>query len=275
LRRSRLSAARLYRHKSSPGYPQLKRLLIRPGAIGDCIVSLPALEHLKGEYTEVWTSGPNVPLIRFADRVRSISSTGIDFFPPRLEGMRPFDDVVSWYGTNRPEFREATSPYPVRFLDALPNAPGVHAIDFYMRQVGGADGAIPRIDVPREDHGFIAVHPYSGSPKKNWPYFAELIARLDRSVQVCVGPEQSWPGAVRYDDLYELAKWLATAALYIGNDSGITHLAAAVGIPVIAIFQASDLATWAPRGRAATLSLLQPEVDDVVACASERGTQSR
>jgi heptosyltransferase III len=217
----------------------------------------------------VWTTGPNVPLIRFADRVRSISSTGIDFFPPRLEAMEPFDEIVSWYGTNRPEFREAASYYPVRFLDALPNTPGVHAIDFYMRQVGGADGAIPRIDVPREDRRFIAVHPYSGSAKKNWPYFAELIARLDRPVQVCVGPEQSWRGAVRYDDLYALAKWLAQATLYIGNDSGITHLASAVGIPVIAIFQASDPVMWAPRGRAPTLSLLQPEIDAVVGCADQ------
>jgi ADP-heptose:LPS heptosyltransferase len=138
-----------------------------------------------------------------------------------------------------------------------------------MRQVGGADGAIPRIDVPREDRGFIAVHPYSGSAKKNWPYFAELIARLDKPVQVCVGPEQSWPGAVRYDDLFELAKWLATATFYIGNDSGITHLASAAGIPVIAIFQTSDPVMWAPRGRAATLSLMQPGIDAVVECAGQ------
>ena len=183
--------------------------------------------------------------------------------------MEPFDEIVSWYGTNRPEFREAASHYPVRFLDALPNVPGVHAIDFYMRQAGGVDGAIPRIDVPREDRGFVAIHPYSGSAKKNWPYFGDLIAKLDRPVQVCAGPEQSWPGAVRYDDLFELAKWLATAAFYIGNDSGITHLAAAVGVPVIAIFQASDPAIWAPRGRESAFSLFQPGTDAVIECAGE------
>jgi heptosyltransferase-3 len=226
-------------------------------------VSLPALQHLKSDYTEVWTAGPNVPLIRFADRVRSILATGIDSFPPRLEALEPFDDIVSWYGANRPEFREAAWRYPIRFFDALPKAPGAHAVDYFMRQVGGGDGAIPRMDVPRIDSGFIAIHPYSGSKQKNWPHFAELASRIDKPVRFCVGPEQSWPEGVRYNDLYELAKWLATASLYIGNDSGITHLAAAVGVPVIAIFQASDPAIWSPRSHVAPKVLISPTVDEV------------
>jgi len=53
---------------------------------------------------------------------------------------------------------------------------------------------------------------------------------------------------VRIDDLWELACWIARARMYVGNDSGITHLAAAVGTPTLAIFRASDPAVWAPRG---------------------------
>ena len=48
--------------------------------------------------------------------------------------------------------------------------------------------------------------------------------------------------------LVELARELASARLYIGNDSGITHLAAAVGCPTIALFGPTDAAVWAPRG---------------------------
>jgi ADP-heptose:LPS heptosyltransferase len=40
----------------------MRRLLIRPGAIGDFIVSLPAMEALRGDYTEVWCAEQNVPL---------------------------------------------------------------------------------------------------------------------------------------------------------------------------------------------------------------------
>lgn len=199
--------------------------------------------------------------------MRSIVSTGIDAYPPRLEALHGFDEIISWYGTNQPEFREAASSFPIQFLDALPNSEGVHAVDYFMGQVGGVKGAVPRIDVPRADAGFIAVHPFSGSSKKNWPHFRELIERL--RAKVCVSPEQQWPGAVQYENLYDLARWLATAGLYIGNDSGITHLAAAVGVPVIAIFQASNPAVWSPRGKDVVM-LEQPTLDTVIAAAQNR-----
>ena len=68
-------------------------------------------------------------------------------------------------------------------------------------------------------------------------------------VHWCSGPEDPpLPEAVRFDNLYDLACWLARARLYVGNDSGITHLAAAVGTPVLALFGPSDPAVWAPRG---------------------------
>jgi ADP-heptose:LPS heptosyltransferase len=77
------------------------------------------------------------------------------------------------------------------------------------------------------------------------------------------------PGATRFDDLYELACWLAAARVYIGNDSGPTHLAAAAGTPVVALFGASDPAVWAPRGPrveiAAAASLEAMPIDRVEA----------
>jgi heptosyltransferase-3 len=95
------------------------------------------------------------------------------------------------------------------------------------------------------------IHPFSGSARKNWPLdrFRELAARLPMPVKWCAGPEESLQDAVRFENLYELGCWLASARLYIGNDSGITHLAAAVGAPVVAIFVASDPVVWAPRGK--------------------------
>ena len=86
----------------------------------------------------------------------------------------------------------------------------------------------------------------------------------------CVGPEEHLDDTldkpVRIDNLYDLACWLATARLYIGNDSGITHLAAAVGVPTIAIFMTTDPRVWAPRGDHVTI-LENPSVDDVLAAA--------
>ena len=229
----------------------MRRLLIRPGAIGDVIVSLPALEFLRCEYLEVWVPGPCVPLIRFADRVRSIASTGLDLVGV-VSGahcdLSGFDEIWSWYGTARPEFREAVAHLPFRFFPALPKA--THATDFYCAQVGAPPGLIPRLDCPRRDDGFLAIHPFSGSKRKNWPLdrFQEVASRSSLPVRWVAGPEEELEGAVRFDGLYQLACWLATASHYWGNDSGITHLAAAAGVPVTAVFIASDPAIWAPRG---------------------------
>jgi len=244
----------------------VRRLVIRPGAIGDFIVSLPALESLRTDYFEVWVSSANVPLVRFADRVRSIASTGLDLLgitdPPAnlMAELRSFDSIVSWYGANRPEFRDLFDSLglPCAFRRALPPAqPGVHAADYYLDQVrslcNNLANATPHIEcnVPRRD--YAVIHPFSGSAKKNWPLekFHRMACGLQQIMPVhwCAGPEDPpLAGAVRIDDLYELACWLAGARLYIGNDSGITHLAAAVGTPVLALFGPTDPAIWAPRG---------------------------
>jgi len=244
----------------------LKRLIIRPGAMGDFIVSIPAMECLRAGYLEVWSAPRNVPLAaRFAHHARSLASTGLDLLEltgpsERLrETLRGFDSIVSWYGASRPEFREAVAALrlPFQFLTALPpGGRGSHAVDFYLEQARSiapcpSDG-IPRIACDAIRGGCAVIHPFAGSPKKRWPLecFQELAQRLARRMPVewCAGPEDELSGARRFEDLYDLACWLATARIYIGNDSGPTHLAAAVGTPVVALFGPSDPAVWAPRG---------------------------
>jgi ADP-heptose:LPS heptosyltransferase len=239
----------------------VRRLLIRPGAIGDIIVSLPALEALRADYTEVWVPGATAPLIRFADRVRALAATGIDLLelglaPPQLrDELAGFDSIISWYGSSRPEFRNAAAGLPFKFFPALPDAAaGCHAADFYLAQAGAAPGGVPRIPfpgAPRER--FAVIHPFSGSAKKNWPLenFRAVAAFLESKgtpVCWCAGPGEQFDGAIRFEDLYELGCWLARASVYIGNDSGITHLAAAAGTPVVSLFGPTNPRVWAPRG---------------------------
>jgi heptosyltransferase III len=239
----------------------LRRLLIRPGAIGDCILALPALKCLQADYTEVWVPSSVVPLIRFADSVRSIASIGLDLMglpdtiPQRylLDRLQSFDSIISWYGSNREEFRNQITDLklPFEFLPALPTAgESIHAADFFLKQAGCEGPAVPRIACARSNAGFIAIHPFSGSPRKNWPLhrYQKLAKQLGGQIQWCAGPEEQLESAIRIENLYDLACWLATAEVYIGNDSGITHLAAAAGVPVVAIFGPTNPAVWAPRG---------------------------
>ncbi|MGD0436944.1 MAG: glycosyltransferase family 9 protein [Bryobacteraceae bacterium] len=244
------------------------------------------MECLRTDFTEVWVRSEVAPLIRFADCVRSIASTGLDLLglpdtiplPGLLERLRSFDSIVSWYGSNRPGFREQVEKFelPFQFLDALPPAgERIHCADFFLKQAGCSAWAVPRIPLPPAPRGdFAVIHPFSGSRRKNWPLdrFRDLAQRLWFPVQWSAGPEEALDHAVRMESLWDLACWLATARLYIGNDSGITHLAAAVGTPVVAIFGPTDPAVWAPRGECVEIvagNLDQITVDQVLAATDK------
>lgn len=238
----------------------MKRLLIRPGAIGDVILSLPVMEAARAEYTEVWAPRAVMPLIRFANRTRAIADTGLDMLGVRegtqVPALEQFDSIYSWYGTNRPEFREAVSHLPFTFFRALPPP---------------AEG-IPKIEIPpHRVENFVAIHPFASSKAKRWPMenFRAVASALNAPVLWTAGPEEALPQeaqreTVRFDDLYDLACWLATARAYMGNDSGIAHLAAAVGTPVVAVFLCTDPRIWAPRGSHVRV-LENPTVEDAVA----------
>ena len=196
-------------------------------------------------------------LIRFADRTRAIADTGLDLLGvvegARVPDLETFDSIYSWYGTHRPEFRDAVRHLPFTFFPALPPP---------------AEG-IPHIAVPPQPvQNFAIIHPFASSPAKRWPLenFREVAARLDIPVAWCTGPEEPLERAIKMDDLHELACWISTARVYIGNDSGIAHLAAAAGTPVVSIFLASDPRVWAPRGVGVTV-LERPNVAEVVTAA--------
>ena len=236
----------------------MKTLLIRPGAIGDVILSLPAMEAARTAYTEVWAPRPVLPLIRFADRTCAIADTGLDLLgvlgDAQVPRLAEFNSIYSWYGSNRPEFREAVRHLPFTFFPALPPP---------------AEG-VPRIPVPAAPReNFAVIHPFASSPAKRWPLenFRAVAAALDLPVHWCAGPEEPLQDAVRFENLYELACWLSRARLYLGNDSGISHLAAAVGTPVVAIFLATDPLVWAPRGERVSV-LERPSVAGVIRVAA-------
>lgn len=217
------------------------------------------MQHLAAPYTEVWVPTPIIPLVQFAHRVRSIAATGIDTLglgdrspePSLVESLASFDEIVSWYGTKRPDFRAALSSINSRtvFLEALPTSLDLHATDFHAKAVGAPLGMIPKIEVSPTPREAIVIHPFSGGRTKNWPLekFRELARSLTLPLEWVSGPDEPLDSAHQFDNLLELGTWIAGARLFIGNDSGITHLAAATGVPVIAFFGPTNPTVWAPR----------------------------
>lgn len=108
---------------------------------------------------------------------------------------------------------------------------------------------------------FLAVHPGSGSAFKNWPAdrFAHLAEALsgDRPWLLVEGPAEHSAASpieagaairARNLDPRVLGAVLRHAGLFVGNDSGASHLAAAWGAPTLALFGPTDPAVWAPIG---------------------------
>jgi heptosyltransferase-2 len=168
-------------------------------------------------------------------------------------------------------------PRVVRHDPAPPG--GLHASQWLTRPLDGlglgvASGDLEPI-LPTEDEDnearkllallpedFLAIHPGSGSPRKNWPTerFAALLdaLTLQRPWLLVEGPADTAaaaplscrPGVVVARSLPArvLGAVLARAGLFIGHDSGVSHLAASWGAPTLAMFGPTDPAVWAPVG---------------------------
>ncbi|MFO8083985.1 MAG: glycosyltransferase family 9 protein [Desulfobacterales bacterium] len=113
----------------------------------------------------------------------------------------------------------------------------------------------------------IFIHPGSGSPLKNWPlqYFFKLEKLLRESAYEPVfvlGPAEDGVSEIlkkndnrlkkqtfQLYDPVELVDTLITGCGFIGNDSGVSHLAAFLGLPTLVIFGPTDPSRWTPMGR--------------------------
>jgi len=89
---------------------------------------------------------------------------------------------------------------------------------------------------------------------------------VERLLQLCVNP----PIILKGLDVFTVAGVLAQARLFIGQDSGITHMAGLIGVKTVALFGPTDPARWAPRGDHVTVVQGAPCLciswDDVSRC---------
>jgi heptosyltransferase III len=154
------------------------------------------------------------------------------------------------------------------------------AINLLPSDLEGASRAISGLAEPKK---FFAIFPGSGSPAKNWPIekFSALADRLnEESMTVFIlGPaEDSLENVlraaghitIRHQPLGTVAAIARMASAFVGNDSGVSHLAAATGTPGVVLFGPSDPVRWRPLGRVTILhrnpidSIEVPEILEAV-----------
>jgi len=285
-------------------------LVVRAGALGDVLLLRPAIDGLLlagGEVTLLAPRGAGSvllgsgieALLPWESPELAPLLLGEDLDPSLEEQLRGFDAALAVTGDRDLVKALRSRIAKVARVDPEPPA-GVHAGVWFERAargLGAKPGLAPEREPLRLSHvedqaataladslprGFLAVHPGSGSPRKNWPAerFAALAEALApaQALALVAGPADDEASAAFLDrvprarvlrelPLRLLGGVLARAALYVGNDSGVSHLAAAFGAPTLALFGPTDPVAWAPLGRG--VCTLRAEGGDLAAISVE------
>jgi heptosyltransferase-2 len=278
-------------------------LVIRGGAIGDFVLTLPAIRLLRENFPqahlEILGYKHIVALAEgrfYADATRSIEYGGLSrFFIPGtelpedlVEYFASFQQIVSYLYDPDGFFEGNLRRAGVRhFLHGSPTmddsahaavqlAQPLEGLALYLEERAPvlfpsetdrefAAGFLERA-FPGSDGPLIAVHPGSGGERKNWPIerwaaLEETLFGLAPAARVLlVGGEadherighlrEAWRGrgiGMALDlALPELAAVLQRARLFVGHDSGVSHIAAAAGAPSVLLFGPTDPDIWAP-----------------------------
>lgn len=268
-----------------------KILVIRGGAIGDFVLTLPVLAALRRQFPDSHLEVLGYPHIAalalhggLADAVRPVEARALAGF---FADMGDLDDAMGNYFASfhiilsylyDPDgfFAENVKacskaqfiPGPHRPDESQPlHATGVLLKPLERLAIFDAD-PVPRLSLKpaAQVAPMLAVHPGSGSEKKNWPkphwakFLAHVMSGTDWNVLLVGGEAEgnrlaelaaplpsSRVRIAQSQPLPELANTLRSCLGFIGHDSGITHLAAAVGLSGLALWAESNEAIWQPR----------------------------
>jgi heptosyltransferase-3 len=256
-------------------------LVLRGGALGDFIVTLPALAALRSRWPdarlELVGNATAATLVEGHRLLKAVHAQhearwstlyGEGPLPPDFaRWLADFDLVVNFWPDSDGQLARRFPLRPAQVFvsaGALP-AGGPAAAHFCaaLRPLGieSADLSYPMASRTKAawPKAPVAVHPGSGSPRKNWPAqnWRVVLDRLEGPVSLILGEaegpawDQPAPAHVtpwRSRSLRELADHLATCRLFLGHDSGISHLAAACGVPCVLLFGPTNPSVWAPPG---------------------------
>ncbi len=292
-------------------------LIVHQGAIGDFILSLPAVEAIHRLYPEAhFTFIAHRAIVEIIHRrpyfkqvfdlsdrywtslysLEGTLPTGVHDLLPQVKTTFVFggpasqiiaDNLADHFGNPahridpfpEPDLCLGVGEYQCRQLEKLsiPATPPPEAIIAPShRDVLEARDFVSRNFGPRDR--VVLLHPGSGGKQKLWAVagwlsvinklsahpdirFALLQGPADAGIVQRLRSQLQSNSAILLENwqLGKLAALMRQGDLYLGNDSGITHLAAACGIPTIALFGPTDPQIWGPQGPQVSIIRWQPE----------------
>ena len=280
-------------------------LVVRGGAIGDFILTLPVLQALRQHLPKAEVHVLGYPRIAelaraggHANEVHSVESRemamlfarGVDPSPRLASFFQRFAIIISYLYDPDGIFAANVGKCTKAQFHQGPHRPdgdgARHAVDLLLEPLerlaifdpdpvpslplvplGNAPLISPTVTQLSSPSDFwLAVHPGSGGTIKNWPVarWADLLGKLSRECPwhlLLIGGEAEnetlkvlatcWPSdrleVCANRPLPELARRMAGCDFFLGHDSGITHLAAAVGLPGLALWGPTNPRVWRPR----------------------------
>lgn len=269
----------------------MRVLAIRGGGLGDITLAVPSFLALKEISTELFLSVPSqwLPLFEgFSQLIplegKLISSIwcGGDEFE---KALGKFDIVITWHWDKEKVFIRNLEKIGRKVIvgDIKPKK-GIHqSLNLFLPVLEINNGVkfpqvlkLPNLPFWKpEGKSEIIIHPGSGSMKKVWGienflFLADKFLAENKRVKVILGEAEMRKELSVFSELKgidlkinlslrELVKELLKGIIYIGNDSGVSHLSALLGIPTIAIFKETDPKIWAPRGERVYILSTYPE----------------
>lgn len=254
--------------------PGSRICVIRLRSLGDCILTTPALALLKTHrpdlkihvvveprFVEIFEGNPDVDEI--SERPRAAELT-INLHG----GTRSMWMTLISFAKHRAGFGHHR--YSFIYSDKIPTAQEILGVS---RRVHTAEHlaaamfylGVPQTEIPRARlfadpaparAPYVVMHPFASAPDKAWPTecfvaAAEHLRDSGIAPLIVAGPEDDVSRFSSFEvlqnaPLCQVKSLFSGAAVFLGNDSGPAHMAAAFGVPVVVLFGPSDPLTWAP-----------------------------
>lgn len=254
-----------------------KVIVLHPGALGDIVLTLPYLFELHNRrivislYTQSWLTELH-SIFKFIDEWYSLESGNIyklfgnNFSPEEIPYFRDCSKIIALF-KQEGELKNNLHKLKVPFIcnSFIPPLNFKKHVTEHLSEIFGFTPGTEFIWTKEhfQKTDSIIIHPGSGNILKNWGVenyvkLADELKKMGENVIFLLGPAEIKISHIlkdagktlfssgRLSDVYRL---LRSAKLYIGNDSGITHLSAITGTRTIALFGPTDPGVWKPPGK--------------------------
>ena len=277
--------------------PTKKLLIIHQGALGDFILTFPALIRLQKYYGVIDVLcqsgiGKLAKSLGLVEKWYPLEAAYVaSLFTDRIDSkiktlLTPYANIILFTLSDQLEqtIRQITSVPACRIFPKPPKNVRIHVTEFVLENLMNcgllnvSEAVLDNIPLPNQksrpkNGDSILLHPGAGSKRKRWPISnfleVEAVLRADGlRPEFILGPaeedlvgELQRPGRTVHalDDLLDFTVLLKSAGGYIGNDSGASHLAAFLGLPATVIFGPADPKRWTPVGR--NVAIVRPEME--------------